>query len=256
MTDKTPPDPDLTSRTFGFAGVFVSLIGFGLLNSYDFITVPQHDYPPVLLEIRNEILSPAPQEVEVPRPQPAQPAPRTETQVQKPAPQPRQQVPQKPAERAEQKPRVTVDKRAGIDRKTETKNQPESRPAQPAATDTVSRPQQTRSAASETAQKEAARRTQEQQTQVRRFVSNMILNQIKSSLVYPQNAVRRKIQGVVTLEFTIKGGIIKSFRVAKSSGHKILDSAAEKLAQKLVGFNTRQDNDLVLNVPIQYALVR
>ena len=59
------------------------------------------------------------------------------------------------------------------------------------------------------------------------------------------------------MEFAVQKGIVTGYRLRKSSGHKILDEAARKLAQSLVQFNTRLGEDMNYRVviPIKYELI-
>lgn len=91
---------------------------------------------------------------------------------------------------------------------------------------------------------------------MRNTLHNLIVDKIKSSLNYPKNAIRRKLQGTVLIEFKINNGIITSFKLLKSSGYSILDNAAIKVAKNLIGFNTNNvDSNFIINVPIQYSLI-
>lgn len=96
--------------------------------------------------------------------------------------------------------------------------------------------------------------------QVKRFraqLSSLLVREIRNHLNYPRNAVRRKIEGTVLMEFAVQKGIVTGYRLRKSSGHKILDEAARKLAQSLVQFNTRLGEDMNYRVviPIKYELI-
>lgn len=87
-------------------------------------------------------------------------------------------------------------------------------------------------------------------------VSNLLVQEIKRKLRYPRNAIRRKLEGVVQVEFNVSKGKISSFRLSKSSGHKILDDAAKKLAQGMVNMSLPVNNqDTVVVVPIKYELL-
>ncbi len=77
---------------------------------------------------------------------------------------------------------------------------------------------------------------------------------IKSRTSYPRQALRRKVQGTVLLEFTLQQGRITDCRVLQSSGSALLDHAALKLGQSLKGFDSHQKFDLSLRVPVRYAL--
>lgn len=92
--------------------------------------------------------------------------------------------------------------------------------------------------------------------QLRSNLSSILVREIRSNLQYPRNAVRRKLEGMVMMEFTIKNGIVTSFRMRLSSGHKILDEAACKLAQKMVHFDTHLGQiNYKVQIPIKYELL-
>lgn len=261
-------DVDLSSRAAGFAGVFASLIAAGALTDYTFLTMPQHEYPPLLLEIRSVSIpdvsdSQLNADGMLPPPRDAQPAseePVSPPPVAEQPPQPRAEQPppraaqthptaERPASRSD-----TLRTSAAAAARTApapAKAEKSSARAQPAST-LKSGPASTAAAASET---ESSSRSAQQKA--RQLVTGLILDQIRSSLVYPQRAVQRQLQGTVVMEFTIERGIITSFRIARGSGHAILDAAATRLGEQLIGFNTRNDqHSLTLNVPIKYALIR
>ncbi len=96
---------------------------------------------------------------------------------------------------------------------------------------------------------------QAKEAQARQFISAEIVSFIKQATVYPRQALRRKIQGTVMLEFTVKNGIIVNCKVAQSAGSPLLDRAALQLGQELIGFDSKQQAfSLTLRVPIRYAL--
>lgn len=260
-------DVDLSSRAAGFAGVFASLIAAGALTDYTFLTMPQHEYPPLLLEIRSVSIpdvsysqlnadgmlpppqgeKPASQSVSQPPEAERSPPPRAEQ------PPPRATPTPSPAERPATRSDTLRTSAAATARTAPAPAEAEqsSARAQPAST-LKSGPAFTAGAASD-----AESSSRNAQQKARQLVTGLILDQIRSSLVYPQRAVQRQLQGTVVMEFTIERGIITSFRVARGSGHAILDAAASRLGEQLIGFNTRNDqHSLTLNVPIKYALIR
>lgn len=111
------------------------------------------------------------------------------------------------------------------------------------------------------AQKHTTSATKSQTTtkadpQLRSQLSSLLVREIRSHLQYPRNAVRRKLEGTVMMEFTIQNGVVTGFRMQRSSGHKILDEAARKLAQKLVRFNTHLGQlNYKVQIPIKYELL-
>lgn len=75
---------------------------------------------------------------------------------------------------------------------------------------------------------------------------------------YPKMAKRRKLEGVVTVSFTIcKDGTIKNIFLNKSCGHKILDIAALKVIKSIDFYKAIPDavslTALNLNIPIKYS---
>lgn len=87
-------------------------------------------------------------------------------------------------------------------------------------------------------------------------LSSLLVSEIKSRISYPRNAVRRKLEGTVLVEFSVQNGVVISFKIERTSGHKILDEAARKLAQSIVKFNTKlaTTNNVVI-IPIKYELI-
>lgn len=87
-------------------------------------------------------------------------------------------------------------------------------------------------------------------------VANLLVQEIKRKLRYPRNAVRRKLEGVVQVEFSVKQGRITHFRLLKGSGHKILDDAAAKLASGMLHMSLPVNAaQTVVVVPIKYELL-
>lgn len=93
-----------------------------------------------------------------------------------------------------------------------------------------------------------------EEAQLKAFTGDEILALLKSRSTYPKQALRRKIQGTVIIEFTLNSGEITACSLAKSSGSDILDRAALKLAQSLIGHHSRSRATLRLQVPLRYAL--
>lgn len=230
-------DVDLSSRAAGFAGVFITLVVAGSLTEHAFLTMPQHEYPPVLLEIQSALIpevsgSQINDDRSEVQPHPAVSAMPEQSHSRSDA--------LRTSKEAAGAPKPTSAKAGNKIKDTRTRPVPPQRSGE-AAQSTLA----PAGDAMETAQK------------ARQLVTGLILDQIRSSLVYPQRAVQRKLQGTVVMEFSIAGGIITSFRIARSSGHAILDSAASHLGEKLIGFDTHNDqHSLTLNVPVKYALIR
>ena len=72
-------------------------------------------------------------------------------------------------------------------------------------------------------------------------------------LVYPENARRNNIEGVVRIDFWILNGKSTSTIISQGSGNAELDSAAIKYARLLSFKNT--DSLLQLSVPFEFKLV-
>lgn len=87
-------------------------------------------------------------------------------------------------------------------------------------------------------------------------ISDQLFNKIQDEIDYPKRAIKRKIQGVVLVEFTITNGKVTSFMIVKSSGHTLLDKSASKLCDKLIGLDTKHPNsNMKVHMPIKYALI-
>lgn len=84
--------------------------------------------------------------------------------------------------------------------------------------------------------------------------ANLIHSRLQASLIYPKLAIRRNLEGTAIISFSIKKGKIVSYKISKSSGHKILDDAALKLAAKAASLSADPLLDFNLNVPLKYEL--
>ena len=84
--------------------------------------------------------------------------------------------------------------------------------------------------------------------------ANLIYQRLQTSLTYPKLAIRRNLEGTAVISFTIKQGKIVSYKIGTSSGHKILDDAALKLAAKIANLSASYPLDFNLNVPLKYEL--
>ena len=76
---------------------------------------------------------------------------------------------------------------------------------------------------------------------------------------YPTEARHRGLQGVAELEFELgRDGAVRWSRVARSSGHRMLDTAAERLMAQASPMprppEHLSDAELRLRVPVQYSL--
>ena len=83
---------------------------------------------------------------------------------------------------------------------------------------------------------------------------NYILVSIRRHLQYPDYARRQRLSGTAHFAFVIKqDGTIENLSLKESSGHDILDEAAEKAIQRAAPFPRPQEPALLL-VPISFRL--
>lgn len=187
---------------------------------------------------------PAPEVVKEPEPTP----PPTQVQT---TPAPKEEQPK--AESKPKAPEKAVDKP-----KPAPQTKPKPQQPKPRATTTTqnkAKPQTT-AAKKAPAAPAAATTTADNDRQLRSQLSSLLVREIRAQLKYPRNAVRRKLEGTVMMEFEVKNGVVVGFVLRQSSGHKILDEAARKLAQKLVQFNTRLGAmNYRVQIPIKYELL-
>lgn len=76
---------------------------------------------------------------------------------------------------------------------------------------------------------------------------------------YPKQARRLNAEGITNITFSIeKNGVVQGAEITKSSGYTVLDNAALKAAQKIVGLNAVNDNSyneyLKVTVPVDFYL--
>lgn len=262
--------PDLIARTAGFAGVFATLIAVGVWDQPEFVITPQQNFAAVELtlqvselptdeEATPELTPPEPRPEEspesepVPEPEPA-PDPVPEPEVTpEPVPELESDIklnPEPPKPKVEPKPELpkVEPKPKPEPPKVEPKPQPKAEPKVKAAEPAVAPAAPAKAAAEE----QAAALNSQMQAQL----TSLLVNEIKSKTRYPRNAVRRKLEGTVMMEFVVENGIVVGYRLEHSSGHKILDAAAQKLAQSMLQFNTgnRLLNNRIL-IPIKYELL-
>lgn len=113
---------------------------------------------------------------------------------------------------------------------------------------------QTRQAATETAT-QAPQITQAELQQQQEQVSRSLFSYLQQHAVYPKQALRRRQQGQVTIEFRLQRGVVIAASIRTGSGKSLLDEAALKLAQSLRGFDTgHKELTCSLLVPVQYQL--
>lgn len=76
---------------------------------------------------------------------------------------------------------------------------------------------------------------------------------------YPKQARRLSAEGITNITFSIeKNGVVTGAEITKSSGYTVLDKAALKAAQKIVGLNAVNSNSyneyLKVTVPVDFYL--
>lgn len=260
-------DPDLIARTCGFVGVLGSLIAVGIMDNPKFIITPQQNFESVLLTLNVAQNAPEDPLLEEPIKEeeeatPPKPEPKVE-------PEPQPKVEPKPEPKAEPKveplpppPEVVKPEPLKQEIKPEPKPQPKPKPVakpEPERHQTAVKPdssQKPKTSPAPSAAPAKPKATEQQDRMIAAELSSLIVKEIKSKLRYPRNAVRRKLEGTVMVEFVIERGVVISFSITKSSGHKILDEAAGKLAKSLIRFNTKLSsmNNRVM-IPIKYELV-
>jgi len=80
----------------------------------------------------------------------------------------------------------------------------------------------------------------------------LIKTQIERSLIYPYLAIRKKIEGTVTAEFTVNvKGQPENISIVRSSGYPILDKAAQDTIYRAAPFPAITGS---LEIPITYRL--
>ena len=83
-----------------------------------------------------------------------------------------------------------------------------------------------------------------------------IRRRIEEELVYPYVARKKGLQGVVRLSVRLdEEGNLMNVSISKSSGHRMLDSAATALIEKIVPYPHGLETKLSLDIPIRYSLV-
>ena len=157
---------------------------------------------------------------------------------------------------AEQKARTEAEAKARAEQQARERAEARRRAAA-AAQAQAEREARERAAAEAAAQAERERaQAAALNSQMQAQLTSLLVNEIKSKTRYPRNAVRRKLEGTVMMEFVVQDGVVVGYRLEQSSGHKILDAAAQKLAQSMLQFNTgnQQLNNRIL-IPIKYELL-
>lgn len=255
---------DLASRALGYMGVFIALTSFGLLNSYEFLTIPDKQHSPVSVTIKSndenfQRIENITQDIAKNNnntkldsnnaPKDNKNTYKIQTNDRKIDLNNKTKINKKEINKVDSK-KINHKEIQNIAKQTNTKNTKKTSVNNNIKTNS-------NSIAKTNTNNSYQTKDSEQLNKIITSVSNSILDKIKDSLSYPKNAIKRKIQGTVLIEFTVIDGVIRSFRIAKSSGYPILDGAAEKLGKKLIGFNTKSNTtELKINVPIQYSLIR
>lgn len=268
--------PDLVARSFGFAGVFAALIGIGIWDQPEFVITPQQHFGSVELTLQVAPAEPEAEPVTEPVAATSEPEPITEPSPEPiPEPEPITAPPPQPVEpEAELKlnpePEPLVEPKPVVQPEPERvaqelkeQQERERRAAEQKARAEAEAKARAEQQARERAAAEAAAQAERERAQAAALNSQMqaqltslLVNEIKSKTRYPRNAVRRKLEGTVMMEFVVQDGVVVGYRLEQSSGHKILDAAAQKLAQSMLQFNTgnQQLNNRIL-IPIKYELL-
>ncbi|WP_200217004.1 energy transducer TonB [Campylobacter sp. 2018MI34] len=78
---------------------------------------------------------------------------------------------------------------------------------------------------------------------------------IQDSLIYPRQAIKMRMMGVVLIEFLWKQeGKLEYLKIIKSSGHKLLDESALKTIQLASKHFPKYDKNIKILIPINYKL--
>mgnify|MGYP001776823557 CR=1 FL=1 len=283
--------PDLIARTCGYLGVFIALIVMGIWGEPEFAVTPQQSFDRIALSLHvlepeaptpdqsqepaepEEAVEPVPEPEPIPQPEET-PAPEPAEPEEIPAPEPfpapeavtepelttpPTQVHTTPAEKPKAQPKEESKPKAQEKPKPKAQAKPQ-QPRSTATTTTQNKAKLQAAAAKEAPTAKAPATTSDTSAnldrQLRSQLSSLLVREIRSHLKYPRNAVRRKLEGTVMMEFEVKNGVVVDFVLRQSSGHKILDEAARKLAQKLVQFNTRLGAmNYRVQIPIKYELL-
>ena len=267
--------PDLISRSLGFIGVFITLMTFGLLCEHNFQAQVQDTYSTLVVNINHveQIKSQAKKNIE----------PQVETEKNTHIDTKNDQIEQK-NDNEYQSDRETA-KNSVIKHKTNVSENTPVKQVKPKKVETSkSKAVKEQSKKTVTTKKTdtvkkanlaAGNKKIKSENKVitknetalsdesivaanisRQTISNLIFDRIQDKIQYPQRAIKRKIQGVVLVEFNVVNGKIASFTIIKSSGHTILDKSAARLCKDIIGFDTRHPNsNIKIHMPIKYALI-
>lgn len=270
--------PDLISRSLGFIGVFITLMTFGLLCEHNFQAQVQDTYSTLVVSINHaeQIKSQAKKIIE----------PQTETEKNTHIDTKNDQIEQK-NDNEYQSDRETA-KNSVIKHKTNVNENTPVKQVEPKKIETakskavkeqsqkiVTTKKNEKTDIAKKANLAAGNKKIKSENKVitrnetalsdesivaanrsRQTISNLIFDRIQDKIQYPQRAIKRKIQGVVLVEFNVVNGKIASFTIIKSSGHTILDKSAARLCKDMIGFDTRHPNsNIKIHMPIKYALI-
>lgn len=85
-----------------------------------------------------------------------------------------------------------------------------------------------------------------------------LLDWLRDHRVYPRAARRSRVEGRVELHFTIdRGGVVSDLRIVASSGHAVLDRAAERLVRNASPFAAMPPmaaDRVEVRLPVDYSL--
>lgn len=228
-------------------------------------SIPQPEETPAPEPTEPEItpqVEPTPAPEVVPEPELTPPPTQVHTtpaQKEKPAQEPKAQPKEENKPQAQEKPVEKKQAKPKPQPKEQVKPRQQKSTTATTTTQNKAKPQATAAKEAPTAKAPATATTEASANldrQLRSQLSSLLVREIRSHLKYPRNAVRRKLEGTVMMEFEVKNGVVVDFVLRQSSGHKILDEAARKLAQKLVQFNTRLGAmNYRVQIPIKYELL-
>jgi len=95
-------------------------------------------------------------------------------------------------------------------------------------------------------------------TKARSNYNGKVLAKLRRAKRYPSQARRASLQGTVTIRFTVtRNGSVSGIRLARSSGHQVLDQAALEMAQRAAPMPKFpadiRDSRLSFTVPVRFS---
>lgn len=241
--------PDLASRSFAFVGVFIALFIFGYVSDAQFLVDPEEQLPPLVLNIQNQEIKQDVKENFI-------------EEIKKDDKKNHENANNEKSIKKNDMEHMLIHDKKIIKENTEIKKITKKEVKQ-----TLKQKEEPKkeNKTVKTVKKEVIKNVQKAEItninnekfllEKKLSASDFILNKIKSVTHYPKRAIKRKIQGTVVIAFNLVNGKIISFKLVQSSGHRILDEAANKLASKLINLDTNvRGGNLTINVPIKYAL--